>query len=172
MPVPIVNVADVPLEPRPPERLPTGHAAERFDARMGAIGPRIGAQKLGYNVTAVPPGKSAFPFHNHWVNEEMVFVLAGTGTIRIGTDTHPLRPGDVVALPPGGPESAHEIVNTGTEELRYLAVSTRLSPEVGEYPDSGKFGVFGDAPPGADGQPRYLRFVGRQSQCLDYWEGE
>lgn len=172
MNTPIVNVADVVLEPRPQALIPTGAAAERFDATIGQIAQRLGAKKLGYNVTAVPPGKSAFPFHNHWVNEEMVFVLQGTGTIRIGADKHPLRPGDVVALPPGGPEAAHEITNTGEEELRYLAVSTKLSPEVGEYPDSGKFAVFAEAPQAPDGQARLLRFIGRQGQSLDYWDGE
>ncbi|MFA7268840.1 MAG: cupin domain-containing protein [Sterolibacterium sp.] len=172
MPTPIVNVADVVLESRPQAFAPTGAAAERFDAKIGAIGPRIGAKKLGYNVTAVPPGKSAFPFHNHWVNEEMVFVLQGTGTIRIGSDKYPLRSGDVVALPAGGKEAAHEIINTGEEELRYLAVSTKLSPEVGEYPDSAKFAVFAEAPPGPDGKPQLFRFVGREGQALNYWEGE
>lgn len=169
---PILNLEDVVLEPRPAARAPTGHAAERFDGRIGQIAARIGAKKLGYNLTAVPPGKSAFPFHNHWVNEEMVFVLQGAGTLRIGAERHPLRVGDVVALPPGNQEAAHEIINTGEEELRYLAVSTMLSPEVGEYPDSGKFGVFGAKPVGPDGKPGYLRFVGREDQCLDYWQGE
>lgn len=172
MPAPIINIEDVVLEPRPAAFAPRGPAAERFDARMGFIGPRIGARKLGYNITAVPPGKSAFPFHNHWANEEMVFVLQGTGTIRIGTERHPLRSGDVVALPPGGKEAAHEIINTGNGELRYLAVSTKLSPEVCDYPDSGKFGVLAEAPPGPEGKPQVLRFIGRESQCLDYWEGE
>jgi uncharacterized cupin superfamily protein len=169
---PIINIADVVPEPRPAARLPTGHAAERFEVRIGPIAARLGAQKLGYNLTAVPPGKSAFPFHNHWANEEMVFVLQGTGTIRIGSQRHPLRPGDIVALPAGGKEAAHEIVNTGSEELRYLAVSTKLSPEIGEYPDSGKFAVFGESPPGPDGKAALLRFVGRAGDSLDYWEGE
>jgi hypothetical protein len=35
--------------------------------------------------------------------------------VRIGPDTYPLRPGDVVASSPGGPEVAHQIINTGTE---------------------------------------------------------
>ena len=169
---PVVNIADIELRPRPPGFAATGPAAERFEARMGMIAPLLGAQKLGYNLTAVPPGKSAFPFHNHWVNEEMVFVLQGTGTIRIGADKYPLRAGDLVALPPGGKEAAHEIVNTGAEELRYLAVSTRLSPEVGEYPDSGKFAVFAEGAAGPDGKPRLLRHIGREGQGLDYWEGE
>jgi uncharacterized cupin superfamily protein len=133
---------------------------------------KLGARKLGYNITAVPPGKRAFPLHNHLVNEEMFYILQGSGELRIGTERHPLRAGDIVACPPGGPEVAHQIINTGTEELRYLCVSTRLYPEYVEYPDSGKFATIGERPPAADGSPRIFRFVGRETQSLDYWEGE
>ena len=138
---------------------------------MGFVAARIGARQLGYNITAVPPGKRAFPFHNHQVNEEMFFVLAGTGEIRIGRETYPIRTGDIIACPAGGPETAHQILNTGTEELRYLAVSTKLSPEIAEYPDTGRFGVLADLAPGADGKPRMLLFMGREGEGLDYWEG-
>lgn len=169
---PIVNIDDVALGPRPASMTPTGTAAERFEARMGFIGPRIGAQKLGYNVTAVPPGKRAFPFHNHRVNEEMVFVLQGSGEIRIGDSTYPLRVGDVVALPPGGRETAHQIINTGSDELRYLAVSTKLSPELAEYPDSGKFGVLAEFGTDSNGKAQRFVYVGRANASLDYWEGE
>src|SRR3569833_884932 len=85
---PLINIADVELEPRPAAFAPTGTAEERFDARMGFIGPRIGARKLGYNITAVPPGKRAVPFHNHQVNEEMLFILQGTGEGKIGAQTY------------------------------------------------------------------------------------
>jgi uncharacterized cupin superfamily protein len=172
MPNPILNIADVELSPRPAAFAPSGTAAERFDARMGFIGPRVGAQKLGYNITAVPPGKRAFPFHNHHANEEMFFVLSGTGEVRIGQQTYPIRSGDVIACPAGGTETAHQIINSGTEELRYLAVSTKLSPEIGEYPDSGKFGVLGELGASPDGKPRGFRFIGREADSLDYWQGE
>jgi uncharacterized cupin superfamily protein len=172
MPKQIINIDDVELAPRPPAMTPSGPAAERFDARMGFIGPRIGAQKLGYNVTAVPPGKRAFPAHNHHVNEEMFFVLQGTGEVRIGENVYPIRKGDVIACPPGGKETAHQIINSGSEELRYLAVSTKLSPEIAEYPDSGKFGLLAERPAGGDGKPQMFRFVGRENASLDYWEGE
>lgn len=92
--------------------------------------------------------------------------------MRIGEDTHPIRQGVVIACPAGGRESAHQIVNTGDVELKYLAVSTRLSSEIAVYPDSGKFGVLADYPPGPDGEPRGFRFVGRVGESLDYWEGE
>jgi uncharacterized cupin superfamily protein len=169
---PILNIADVELQPRPAAFAATGAAAERYDARMGQIAPRLGAQKLGYNITAVPPGKRAFPFHNHRINEEMFFVLEGTGEVRIGETVHPIRAGDIVACPAGGRETAHQIINTGTEELRYLAVSTKLSPEIAEYPESGKFGVLAEYSAGADGKPQTFRFIGRQANSIDYWEGE
>lgn len=169
---PILNLEDVELKPRPAAMTPTGPAADRFDARMGLIGPAIGARKLGYNVTAVPPGKRAFPFHNHHVNEEMFFILEGKGEVRIGETSHSIRQGDVIACPPGGRETAHQIINTGDDELKYLAISTKLSPEIVEYPDSDKFGVAAEYPPGPDGEPRRFRFLGRESQSIDYWEGE
>ena len=159
---PIINLADVELQPRPPQFAPTGEAAQRFDVRVGQIARQIGAKKLGYNLTAVPPGKRAYPFHNHRLNEEMFYVLEGSGEVRIGAETFPVRAGDFIACPPGGPELAHQIVNTGSGELRYLAVSTMQYPEVCEYPDSGKIGVLADS----------IRYVNRLDSQVGYWEGE
>jgi len=158
----IINVADVELQPRPPQFAPTGAAAQRFEARVGQIGRQIGAKKLGYNLTAVPPGKRAYPFHNHRLNEEMFYILQGRGEVRIGAETFPVRAGDFIACPPGGPELAHQIVNTGADELKYLAVSTMQYPEVCEYPDSGKIGVLSDS----------IRYVNRSDSQVGYWEGE
>ena len=61
---PVINLADIKLQPRPPAFSATGPAAERYDARMGMVGAVIGAKKLGYNITEVPPGKRAFPPHS------------------------------------------------------------------------------------------------------------
>ena len=168
----IVNIADVELLPRPAAFAAKGPAAERYDARMGLLASRLGAQKLGYNITAIPPGKRAFPFHNHRFNEEMFFILEGAGEVRIGDTSHPVRAGDVVACPAGDAETAHQFINTGMVELKYLAVSTKLSPEIAEYPDSGKFGILAEYPPAADGKPQGFRFVGREALNVDYWEGE
>lgn len=169
---PIVNVADVELQPRSAAFAATGAAAERFDARIGMIGPSVGARRLGYNITAVPPGKRAFPFHNHRVNEEMFFILAGTGEIRIGPDAYELREGDIVACPAGGAETAHQIINTGDSELRFLAVSTNDLPELAEYPDSDKFAVLASVGGDTAGVPAMFRYVGRVDESLDYWDGE
>ncbi|MBM3528297.1 MAG: cupin domain-containing protein [Alphaproteobacteria bacterium] len=173
MPKPILNIADV-------EFSQFGHgvnhpgasdAPEKFSARLGDIGRRLGAQKLGYNVTVVPPGKRAWPFHNHRINEEMFLVLDGEGEVRIGAETFPIKKGDVIANPPGGPETAHQIVNTSSADLTYLAVSTRISPEIVDYPDSGKFGVLAELA-GPEGKPQIWRFVNRGEASLNYWDGE
>lgn len=172
MPRSIVNIADLDPQPFPPGFGPTGAAADRYDPRVARISPALGAQKLGYNLTVLPPGKRGYPFHNHRVNEEMFFVLEGEGEVRIGAERHPIRAGDIIACPPGGPESAHQIVNTGATELRYLSVSTKQSPEVCEYPDSKKYGVMADYGPAADGTPQFFRTIGRQGESVDYWEAE
>jgi uncharacterized cupin superfamily protein len=170
---PIVNIADL-------EFMTFGHgtnypgagaAPEKFEAKLGDIGRRLGAQKLGYNLTVVPPGKRAFPLHNHRINEEMFFIVEGEGEVRIGKETYPVRRGDVIACPPGGPETAHQIINTSQAELKYLAISTRMSAELVDYPDSGKFGVLAEIA-GEDGKPKLWRFVSRADRAVNYWDGE
>jgi uncharacterized cupin superfamily protein len=161
---PILNLSQL-------EFMDWGNGKE-YGARIGAIGRKLGAQKLGYNLTVLPPGKRAFPFHHHRVNEEMFFVIEGEGEVRIGPERFPIAQGDVIASVPGGPERAHQIINTGTRELKYLAVSTKLTPEIAEYPDSGKFGVLAEWPTEGGGKPQSFRFVGRAAQSVDYWEGE
>lgn len=166
---PVINIDEIDVS-QPQAFQPTGSAADRYAAKIGMIAPRIGAKKLGYNITALPPGKRGFPLHHHHANEEMFFILQGTGELRFGDEHYPLRPGDVIACPPGGPEHAHQIVNTGNVELRYLAVSTKLVPEVVEYPKSGKFGVLMEKTTAEGMKP--VRFVGRLDESKDYWEGE
>ena len=133
---------------------------DRFEAQLGSISSRIGACKLGYNVTVLAPGKRAFPFHSHRVNEEMFFILEGGGEIRIGPETYPVTRGDVIACPPGGPETAHQLINTSeTDEMKYLAVATSMSPEIAEYPDSEKVGVLGEFPADGDGKLTVMRYI-------------
>lgn len=112
-----------------------------FTSSRGRIGERIGARLLGYNLTVLPPGKVQCPFHCHPGEEEMVLILEGEGELRFGDRRYPLRRHDVVACPTGGPEVKHQIVNTGTTPMRYLALSTLSDVDVCEYPDSGKVSV-------------------------------
>ena len=164
----VINLADVPIEAHP--RPAPGALAERFDARFGRIGERIGARQLGYNLTILPPGKCAFPHHNHRVNEEMFFILEGEGELRFGGKTHAIRAGDVIACPAGGPDVAHQIANTGKDDMRFLSVSTMQYPEICDYPDSGKFGV--TMHPRHPDPAMAFRHMDRLGTGLDYWDGE
>lgn len=145
---------------------------DKFEAKLGRIGPVIGLSKLGAMLTCVEPGKRAFPYHNHHSNEEAFFVLAGTGEYRLGNARHPIKAGDFLAAPSGGPETAHQIINTGSETLKYIALSTKQDPEVVEYPDSGKFGAL-SALGSSEWPPKQgIRYIGRMDSGTDYFDGE
>lgn len=137
-----------------------------YTSRRGFIGRRIGARQLGYNLTVLPPGKAQCPFHNHRAEEEMFLILDGEGELRFGDRRFPLRRHDVIACPTGGPEVAHQIINTGATDLRYLALSTVSAVEVCEYPDSGKVGVY------ADHAAAPLRKLFRTEAAVDYYDRE
>src|SRR5882724_925475 len=152
--------------------LATHHHAhgEKFEATEAYLGQAVGARQLGCSLTIVPPGKRAWPFHSHHVNEEMFIVLAGTGTVRIGDGEYPIRAGDVIGACAGDASTAHQIINTSNEELRYLAISTNRDSEVVEYPDSKTVMVrVGDS----SGHPakRSFFFRGRLGQATEFWEG-
>lgn len=139
----------------------------RYTSSRATISDHIGARDLGYNLTVLPPGKVQCPFHNHHGEEEMFFILEGEGELRFGDAVYPIRRHDVIACPPGGPEVAHQIVNTGTETMRYLAISTLVEVEACQYPDSGKVMVVA----GKRGS-RDLRGMFRAESEVDYYDGE
>jgi uncharacterized cupin superfamily protein len=156
---PILNLADVAFD--------DVEENGRYTSRRGTIGLRIGARKLGYNLTELPPGKAQCPFHNHHGDEEMFFIVEGEGELRFGDQRFPIRTHDVIACPPGGRDVAHQIVNTGTTTLRYLAVSTRGELDVCEYPDSNKMMALVGKP-----GERNLRGMFRVEETVDYYERE
>ena len=131
------------------------------------VGPLIGAKDLGYSYDVVPPGKASCPFHSHRAEEEMFFIVKGTGLLRYGNETRRIRAGDFICCPTGGPDTAHQIVNDSAGELAYISVSTMMPAEVCEYPDSKKIGAFG----GSAGAGR-VRHITHVEQAVDYWKDE
>lgn len=161
---PIVNIDELEL---------ADHGkGSRFAARRARIGGLIGMSRLGAQYHLVPPGRTAYPRHNHYNNEELLVILEGQGSYRAGDDTWPIRAGDVIAAPAGGPETAHQLLNTGGADLGYLVISTRNDPDVVEYPDSAKFGVMAGVPEGAGMLGARFRYIGRKDTAVDYWDGE
>jgi len=138
-----------------------------FQSHDAPIASIIGAKKLGYVMTVVKPGKKAAPFHNHHVNEEMFLIFSGTGLLRFGDEEYDLKPMDIIACPPGGREVAHQIINNGTEDLRYLGLSTLEPVEVCEYPDSDKYVAVVGTP-----KEQKFRHIGVKSSKVDFWENQ
>ena len=147
------------------EREAGGYALKRI-----GVGQRLGGELLGAGLFEVPPGKASGPYHTHWGNEELLIVLEGAPTLRTPQGERELRPGDT-ALFRRGPDGAHQVINRSSEPVRFLIVSTTIHPDVGEYPDSGKVGVFGGAPP-LIGEDAPLELFVRKDAAVDYYEGE
>lgn len=158
---PIVNTAELELE----------HWQEGtfFESRDASFGAKLGLTDLGIGYSELLPGKSGCPFHNHHIEEELFVILSGEGEYRFGPDRYPVKPGDVLGAPAGGPETAHHLINTGTVPLTYLSISANAKAEIVEYPDSGKFLAKSRAIP--NGKPVF-RFMGRKESDTDYWDGE
>ena len=138
-----------------------------YTSSRASISGRIGARDLGYNLTILPPGKAQCPFHSHRGEEEMFFILDGEGEVRFGDERYPIRRHDVIACPTGGPEVAHQIINTGATTMRYLAVSTLVDIEACEYPDSRKVLIVTGKP----GEPG-LRKMFRTENVVEYYDRE
>jgi uncharacterized cupin superfamily protein len=160
---PVINIADVALR--------DGGNGAAFKAKVGSFGKQIGSKGMGVMLHVVEPGEKAFPFHVHHRIEELFVILEGEGTYRFGEEKFPIKAGDVCAAPTGGPDKAHQILNTGKTTLKYLGISTTTETEVVEYPDSKKLAVssrFDWSNPNAGG----IRYVGRTENSLNYFDGE
>ena len=64
----------------------------------------------------VPAGGSTLE-HYHPKTEEIYYITAGAGRMRIENETRDVKPGDAIAIPPG---RKHKLWNTGNEPLKLL----------------------------------------------------
>jgi len=121
------------------------------------LGRAAGSERTGLTYVLADAGKLGAPPHCHSAEEEIFVVLEGDGTLLVGDDEHPVRPGSIVSRP-AGTAVAHAF-RAGTGGLVYLAYGTRVPDDVCYYPRSGKMFFHG------------VGVVGRIEQ-LDFWDGE
>ena len=141
-------------------------APEGFRAFRARIGYELGSENIGASVWKLPPGEAAYPYHFHYSDEEILFVLRGRPTLRTPTGTRTVEPGEAVHFPLGE-EGAHQISNPTDEEVRFLAVSTNGAPDIVIYPDSNKISASERLPEG--GGLHTFFDLGTE---VGYWEGE
>lgn len=135
-----------------------------FRSRRWRVGRQAGAERLGASMWEVPPGEAAYPYHWHFVEEELIYVIAGRPSLRTPEGWRELEEGEFVSFHVGE-EGAHQLVNRTQELVRFLSISTSGTPEICIYPDSNKLGAYG----ATDSE---LRELYRRSDAVDYWDGE
>jgi uncharacterized cupin superfamily protein len=133
------------------------HSRERagYRFRGARVAQAIGGEQIGARLVELEAGQHGSPYHFHHGIEEWAIVVAGSPRVRTPEGERTLRKGDVVCFPVGA-RGAHRVTGPGT----VLMVSDRRTPDVVEYPDSGKLLV---SPPGT---------VFRSADAVDLWEGE
>jgi uncharacterized cupin superfamily protein len=147
-PATIVATQDVPPEPM---------CHGDVDSQWRDLGVAAGSVLSGMNHVGVAPGARSAPFHCHGADEEILVVLAGAGTLRLGEERHAVQAGHVIARPPAT-RVAHQFI-AGDGGLTLLAWGTREPNDVVWYPDSKKVN---------------LRGIGIKTRIepLEYWDGE
>jgi uncharacterized cupin superfamily protein len=125
-------------------------------------GDALGSVAIGVGHLTVEPGKLTYPPHCHSADEELFVVLEGDGTLLLTADHEedrelPVRPGSVVARPPG--TGVSHAFRAGAGGLALLAFGTREPNDIAFYARSGKVSLRG------------IRARFRVEQ-LDYWDGE
>ena len=120
------------LEPAWDAEVEVGGATLRA-VRLGA---HAGARRLAANLYELEPGAIVSPLHFHHANEELLFVLSGEPTLRLGGgEERVLGPGAVASFP-AGVEGTHQVVNRSAAPARVLICATNDLPEVAEQPEN------------------------------------
>ena len=99
-----------------------------------ALGIAGGSQKLYVNIDRVMPGAKSCKFHRHSHQEEFFLVLAGSGILRLGEESMPVKTGDFFSKPAGSGLS-HQFINDSDDVLEVLDVGVPSNDDVIEYPD-------------------------------------
>jgi uncharacterized cupin superfamily protein len=132
------------------------------------LGDAAGCDQAGLNWIRRPAGKRGSVPHCHSAESEAFVILEGSGTLELwptprlatqGTavESHALRPGHVVARPPG--TRVGHSVKAGDEGITYLVYGTRDPNDICYYPRSNKIAFRGVG-------------VLTRLENLDYWDGE
>ena len=97
---------------------------------------RTGEGKLAVNFYTLQPGKSNYPYHQHFGKEELFYIISGIATLKTPKGDFTVMEGDVIVIP-ANENGAHMLTNTSNTPVIYLDVDTQTPSDVILYPDSG-----------------------------------
>ncbi|SEL64917.1 Cupin domain-containing protein [Butyrivibrio sp. ob235] len=95
-----------------------------------------GEGNLTVNFYTLQPGKSNYPYHQHFGREEVFYIISGTATLKTPKGDIEVSEGDVIVIPPNE-NGAHMLTNNSASPVVYLDIDTKANPDVILYPDSG-----------------------------------
>jgi uncharacterized cupin superfamily protein len=124
-------------------------------------------RSLTMSVYVVEPGEKHLPYHFHHGAEELLLVLEGTPTLRTPAGERELRPGDVAHFPRGA-DGAHQVRNDAAEPARFVVAAANTTPEVVEYPDTGKIAALARTPSQAGASLWSMHLL---ENAVGYWDG-
>lgn len=120
----------------------------KYTVSFKGISEALGRDRDSYDLTKrhpfdlewsrIPPGKQNFPYHAHSAQWEFYLIVSGNGTVRSEEGSTDIVGGDAFIF---APNEAHQIVNSGTEDLIYYVIADNPLGESGYYPDSDKWKV-------------------------------
>ena len=106
------------------------------------LGKRVGLTQFGVNHLTLAPGSMSSRRHWHECEDEFVYVLSGSVTLRDDNGDHEMGAGDYVGFPAGA-ANGHHLVNRSGEPAILLMVGTRkVGEERVHYPDEADPGPF------------------------------
>lgn len=130
-PSPVLATA---IEPRGQATIyPPPYAARVAGRTKRRLGDHFGIAQFGVNLTTLFPGGQSALLHRHCAQEEFVYILAGTATLRTGTEEYELTTGMCIGFCPDGP--AHHLLNRTDEVVHYLEIGDRPADDTAEYPE-------------------------------------
>jgi uncharacterized cupin superfamily protein len=134
-----VNINEIKEEPW---QSPGGKYAAHFKGISIALGRDPDSLDLAkrhpfdLEITRLPPGARNFPYHAHSAEWELYLVISGKGSVRDKDGTSEVVAGDAFIF---GPDEAHQLSNTGSEDFVYYIIADNPIGGSSYYPDSGKW---------------------------------
>jgi uncharacterized cupin superfamily protein len=144
--------------------MPAQHISnhENYEYYKRRLMPYGSAEQCNVSVYEIPPGKSAYPYHYHLRNEEVFYIISGTGILKTPGEERVVSCGELIYFP-ANENGAHKLTNASeTETLVYIDFDTRNEIDVCFYPDSEKIGIWGKG----------INKTFRNNQFVNYYDGE
>lgn len=126
-PLTLPNTKGQTIYPPPFDKIVAG----RTKRKLGDI---FGISNFGVNQTHLDPDGASALFHSHQKQDEFIYILRGTATVRYGEEEYTVKSGDCFGFP-AGTGLAHQILNKYDKELIYLEIGDRTANDIVEYPE-------------------------------------